>query len=51
MEITITIVIIIKKQLRDAGTGFNLEDHGIIGSDLYFSTVNKISFLKWFIYP
>lgn len=22
-----------KKQLRDAGAGFNLEDHGVIGSD------------------
>lgn len=29
----ITVVIIIKKQLRDAGAGFNLEDHGVTGSD------------------
>lgn len=38
-----------KKQLRDAGAGFNLKDHGAIGSD--FSTVNKISILNWFIHP
>lgn len=35
MKITITIVIIIKKQLRDVGAGFNLKDHGINGSDFF----------------
>lgn len=28
-----------KKQLRDAGAGFNLKDHGVIGSD--FSLYSK----------
>lgn len=39
ITIVIIIIIIIKKHLRDVGAGFNLEDHGINGSD--FSLYSK----------